>query len=101
MSLRKLRFGSVLPPVLRAIFVSNWDTDQPQLKFVDMASMTKEIQSLRADRNFAPTAAIHDVALALPRNADPEELDRVLSSLPPAVMASWELWSMGKQSGRS
>ena len=45
-------FASVLPPVLRAIFVADWDTDEPRRPFEDRTIMTKEVQALRADHNF-------------------------------------------------
>src|SRR5512135_359601 len=58
-------FADVLPPVLRAIFVADWDTDEARRPFEDRAVMTKEVRSLRADHNFAPETAIRDVAAAL------------------------------------
>lgn len=86
-----LRFAGVLPAVLRAIFVSDWDTEQPRLAFGDLASMTKEVQQLRKAHNFSPDTVIHDVALALRRLADPQELERVLSSFSPDGQAYWRV----------
>ena len=54
-------FANVLPPVLRAIFVADWDTDEPWRPFEDRAVMTKEVQALRADHNFAPEENFGDV----------------------------------------
>ncbi|MDO8651851.1 MAG: DUF2267 domain-containing protein [Undibacterium sp.] len=85
-----LRFANVLPPVIRAIFVSDWDSDQPQLDFTDRESMTREVQSLRKAHNFSPDSAIRDVASALRRNIDQQALDRVLFSLPAGARAFWE-----------
>lgn len=86
-----LRFAGVLPAVLRAIFVSDWDTEQPRLVFGDRASLTNEVRQLRKAHNFSPDTAIHDVALALQRHVDPQELDRVLASLPPEAQAYWRV----------
>lgn len=86
-----LRFAGVLPAVLRAIFVSDWDTEQPRLAFGDLASMTREVKQLRQAHNFSPDTAIHDVALALRRHVDPQELERVLASLPPEAQAYWRV----------
>jgi len=86
-----LRFADVLPAVLRAIFVSGWDTEQPRLAFGDRASMTGEVKRLRQAHNFSPDTAIHDVALALRRHVDPQELERVLASLPPEAQAYWRV----------
>lgn len=50
-------FANVLPPVLRALFVADWDLDEPRRPFEDRAIMTREVQSLRPDHNFAPRSA--------------------------------------------
>ena len=85
-----IRFANVLPPVLRALFVADWDLDEPRRPFADRATMTREVQSLRPDHNFAPDSSIADVAAALRRNIDQAALDRVLSSLPPAAQDFWK-----------
>ena len=83
-------FASVLPPVLRALFVADWDTDEPRRPFEDRAVMTKEVQALRADHNFAPESSIRDVAIALRRNVDEAALDRVLARLPEGAVQFWQ-----------
>jgi uncharacterized protein (DUF2267 family) len=84
-----IRFANVLPPVLRAIFVADWDTGLAPLAFTDRASMTLEVRSLRQAHNFSPTTAIHDVASALRRHVDVQAFDHLLSSLPDGARASW------------
>lgn len=84
-----LRFANVLPPVLRSIFVADWDVDEPQLAFEDRATMTREVQALRAAHNFSPDSAIHDVAQALRRHVDVAELDRLLATLPAGARDYW------------
>ncbi len=84
-------FAGVLPAVLRAIFVADWDIDEPRRPFEDRAAMTKEVQSLRAEHNFAPETAIRDVASALRRNVDEAAFDRVLARLPDGAARFWEL----------
>lgn len=83
-------FAGVLPPVLRAIFVADWDTDEPRRPFEDRAVMTKEVQNLRADHNFAPESAIRDVARVLRRNVDESAFDRVLARLPDGAAEFWQ-----------
>jgi uncharacterized protein (DUF2267 family) len=83
-------FASVLPPVLRAIFVADWDTNEPKRPFEDRAVMTKEVQALRADHNFAPETSIRDVAIALRQNMDEGALDRVLARLPEGAVQFWQ-----------
>ena len=84
-----VRFANVLPPVLRAIFVADWDVDEPQRAFEDRATLTREVQALRAAHNFSPDSAIHDVAQALRRHVDEAELDRVLATLPAGARDYW------------
>jgi uncharacterized protein (DUF2267 family) len=86
-----IQFAGVLPPILRAIFVSDWITDEPQHSFGDHAMMTREVQALRKDHNFSPASCIHDVATALRRHVDEVELNRVLASLPPGAEEFWSL----------
>lgn len=85
-----IRFANVLPPVLRALFVADWDLDEPRRPFADRATMTREVQALRADHNFAPDSSIGSVATALRRNIDEVELDRVLATLPPGARDFWK-----------
>jgi uncharacterized protein (DUF2267 family) len=83
------RFANVLPPVLRAIFVADWDTDEPIRPFESREAMTREAQALRREHNFSPDTALRDVALALRGVADAEALERVLATLPPAAADFW------------
>lgn len=83
------RFANVLPPVLRAIFVADWDTEEPTRPFESREAMTREAQALRREHNFAPDTAIRDVAVALRAVADVEALERVLATLPPGAADFW------------
>ena len=85
-----IRFVSVLPVGLRALFVADWDVDEPKRQFEDRAVMTKEVQALRAEHNFAPERAIRDVATALRRNLDEAAFDRVLATLPQGATQFWQ-----------
>ena len=85
-----LLFANVLPPVLRALFVADWNLDEPRRPFEDRAVMTREVQSLRPDHNLAPASSIRDVAAALRKNIDQAELDRVLARLPAGARAFWQ-----------
>ncbi|MCC5670530.1 DUF2267 domain-containing protein [Nostoc sp. CHAB 5784] len=84
-----IHFAGVLPPVLRSIFVADWDTDEPRRSFGDRVEMTQEVQLLRADHNFAPDTAIRATAVALRKNIDEARLDSVLASLPSAARDFW------------
>lgn len=84
-----IRFASVLPPVLRALFVSDWDTAEPRAAFLDRTALTREAQALRGDHNFSPDTCIRDVATALRENVDEGAFDQVLSSLPEGADEFW------------
>ncbi|MBY5363107.1 DUF2267 domain-containing protein [Rhizobium leguminosarum] len=84
-----LRFADVLPPVLRAIFVADWNPDEAKRSFEDRAEMTREAQSLRGDHDFSPDTAIRDVAIAVRKHADAAAFDRVLKTLPDGAEEFW------------
>jgi uncharacterized protein (DUF2267 family) len=85
------RFANALPPVLRAIFIADWDPDEPVRSFDDEGAMVKEVQSLRAQHNFASDTSIRDVAVALRKNMDEARLDRALAHLPEAAARFWHV----------
>lgn len=84
-----IRFANVLPPVLRAIFVADWNTRDAIVPFTERAAMTREAQALRADHNFSPDTCIQDVASALRKCIDEDALNYVLSSLPEGAAEFW------------
>jgi uncharacterized protein (DUF2267 family) len=85
-----VRFVSVLPVGARALFVADWGADEPRCDFEDRSLMSKEVQGLRAEHNYAPETAIHDVAVALRRNVDQTAFERMLATLPRAAMEFWQ-----------
>ena len=84
-----IRFAGVLPPLLRAVFTGDWNTEEPRRPFEEIATMTKEVQALRADHNFAPESSLRGVATALRKNIDEAALGRVLAQLPPGAADFW------------
>ncbi len=82
-------FADVLPPVLRAIFVAEWDLEEPKSPFSGRVALTREVQALRPDHNVSPDSAIADVAAALRRHIDEAKLDRVLARLPAGAADFW------------
>jgi len=85
-----IRFTSVLPVGLRALFIADWDVNEPKRPFENRPAMTKEVQSLRPLHNFAPETAIRDVAIALRRNVDKGALDQILATLPQGAVQFWQ-----------
>ena len=86
-----LRFANALPPVLRALYVADWDADEPRLPFQDIATMTKEVKALRAEHNFSTDTAIHDVAVALRRHVLEADFDQFLATLPKGASEFWRV----------
>jgi uncharacterized protein (DUF2267 family) len=84
-----IRFANILPPVLRALFVTDWDPEEPQRKFRDPADLVHEVLSLPRDHNFSPETAIRDVATALRRHFDETALDDLLGRMPPGAAQFW------------
>jgi uncharacterized protein (DUF2267 family) len=84
-----IRFASVLPVGARALFVADWDVDEPKHPFEDRVIMTREVQALRPQHNFAPETAIRDVTSAVRRNVDQDAFERVLATLPEDARRFW------------
>ncbi len=84
-----MSFADVLPAVARAIFVAKWDTAEEEQPYLDRSVMTREVQQLRAEHNYAPDTAISDVAAALRRNVDESAFDRCLAALRPEAIEYW------------
>jgi len=85
-----IRFSNVLPVGLRALFVADWDPEEPRRPFEDRETMTREVQNLRPLHNYAPDDSIQIVAGALRRKVDEEAFDRVLATLPEGAVDFWK-----------
>jgi len=82
-------FAQVLPAVLRALFVADWDLSTPPAPPGTRADWTRDAQSLRPRHNLAPDGVIAGTALALRKSVLHEDLDRVLHRLPPFAAEFW------------
>jgi len=90
MSMREaLAFADLLPPVLRAIFVSDWDVDAPVKPMTDRAGLQREILDLRHNHNLSTPTALEDVGAALRETMDREEFGRLLDALPSDLGHFW------------
>jgi uncharacterized protein (DUF2267 family) len=85
-----LKFAEILPAVLRAIFIENWHPTNNPPPFPDRAALTSEVKANRRDHNTgASDNSIAEVATALRRNVDANNLDRVLAELPAGAIEYW------------
>ncbi|WP_165498076.1 DUF2267 domain-containing protein [Siculibacillus lacustris] len=83
-----LAFAAVLPPLLKAMFLEDWDIEAPIAAFPDDdAGLAAEFATEQVVRDAA--AAIADVAATLRRHVDRVALDRVLAALPEGARAYW------------
>ena len=85
-----LRFADVLPPLLAALFLREWEIAPPK-PFGDRAALTREAQQVRVDHNLAPDSVISDTARALRRHVDSQAFDKVLAKLPEGAAAFWRV----------
>jgi len=86
-----IRFATVLPAVLRAIFIKDWDTDQPIRPFEDPASLNDEVKSIRQSHNFSPDQSIEKVATILWRYVDQHQLEAVLKTVSSEASRYWNV----------
>jgi uncharacterized protein (DUF2267 family) len=86
-----IAFAQVLPAMLRALFVMDWDVSEPLAESWDRAAMTREVKQLRLDHNFSPDDAIENVACILRSHVDAPAFARCLAALPPAASEFWSL----------
>ena len=84
-----LSFASVLPPVLRAIFVKDWEPASAPPPFGPRAALETEVKSIRPRHNFAPDGAIGIVARVLRKHVDGDDFERVLATLPGGAREYW------------
>jgi uncharacterized protein (DUF2267 family) len=86
-----LRFADALPAVLRALFVEDWDIDEPVRSFATLREMNNEVREFRINHDFSPPTAIEDVAFVLRHHVDPIGLHRALQCLSPEASAFWHV----------
>ncbi len=83
-------FANILPIGLRALFVTDWNTDEPIRPFESLEEMNKEVKTVRSEHNFSTDTAIEDVAKALRRHVDIEALDTLLKRFPKGATEFWK-----------
>lgn len=84
-----IRFAQLLPVGLRALFVADWNVDEPQRPWADRAALADEVRSLRFNHNFAPDDAVQLTARVLRQHVDGAALDALLRELGPEACAFW------------
>ena len=85
-----LSFAAVLPPMIRALFVEDWNPEQAVLPFGEPADWLSDVRSVRPEHNFSPPDAVPAVATALRRNVDAKAFERTLARLPVDAGRYWQ-----------
>lgn len=81
-------FAQVLPSVLRALFVADWQIEPP-VPPGTRAEWTAEAMALRPHHNLTPPNCIAATAYALRKSVLCADLERVLATLPPFAAEFW------------
>lgn len=81
-------FAQVLPSVLRALFVVDWQIEPPAPPGT-RADWTAEAMALRPHHNLTPPNCVEATADALRRSVLRADLERVLATLPPFAAEFW------------
>ena len=81
-------FAQVLPSVLRALLVADWQISDP-VPPGTRADWTAEAMALRLHHNLTPRNCVEATALALRKAVLRDDLDRVLATLPPFAAEFW------------
>ena len=82
-------FAQILPAVLRALFVADWDLSGPVAPPGTRADWTADAKALRPRHDVTPDGVIAGTAVALRKAVLREDLERVLSHLPPFAAEFW------------
>ncbi|MFV2052404.1 DUF2267 domain-containing protein [Aliiroseovarius sp. YM-037] len=86
-----LNFASVLPSVLRAIFVNGWDVTAPPVPFSERSALIAEAKQIRVNHNLTPDNAIEATAWAIRRCTNKTDFERALTQLPDEAVAFWHV----------
>jgi len=85
-----LSFATVLPPMVRALFIEDWDLAQAPRPFGEAADWLLDVRSVRHRHNFSPPDAVASVATALRRHVDEVAFEGILANLPPQARLYWQ-----------
>ncbi len=82
-------FAQYLPPILRAIFVSEWNPAEPLRPWGALDVLDQEVKTIRQHHNFSKDGAIAAVSTVLWRHVDAYRFRFVLERLGPQAKAFW------------
>lgn len=86
-----LAFAAVLPPMIRALFIEDWNPEQAVVPFGEPADWLADVRSVHTQHNFAPPDSVAAVATALRKHVDANAFEQVLARLPAEASRYWQL----------
>jgi uncharacterized protein (DUF2267 family) len=86
-----IRFAQALPPMVRALFVEDWDPAVPPKDFGTAAQWLIDARAVRHEHNFSPDNAVIAVARALREQVHPPVWERILDSMPHGARDFWSI----------
>ncbi|MDR0215515.1 MAG: DUF2267 domain-containing protein [Comamonas sp.] len=85
-----IRFAQALPPVVRALFVEDWDPALAPREFGSEQDWLADVRAVRHQHNFSPDNAVVAVARALREQVQPSAWERAMHDLPAAFRRYWD-----------
>lgn len=84
-----LRLADQLPPVVRALFLENWNPSEPVAPVVSHEELLAEVRAIRPNHNFSTATALEAVGEGLRAVLPDDAFNRVLGSLPSELRCYW------------
>ena len=84
------RFADGLPPVLRALFVQDWDPAAERLSFGTAADHAADVMKVRQDHNLSTPTAIQEVDETLKEHLGTERYAKLMAPLSPEARQFWQ-----------
>jgi uncharacterized protein (DUF2267 family) len=85
-----LAFAAVLPPMIRALFIEDWNPEQDVVPFGEPADWLNDVRLVRPKHNFSPPDAVASVAAALRKHVNAKAFESVFLVLPPEARHYWQ-----------
>jgi uncharacterized protein (DUF2267 family) len=86
-----LDFANTLPPVLRAIFIEDWNLASPVTPMPGREKLLVELKAIREAHNFSTNTAITEVAAALRQNMNELDYGLMLRNMPAEAAQFWKV----------
>lgn len=86
-----LAFAKALPPLLRAVFVRDWNFQPEAAEFASRDELDAEVMRYHGDHQFAGPGCIAATAETLWRHVDVTRFSAALAKMPEGARAFWSV----------